>query len=609
MDYKNGFVLSAVVFAFLAILISTPTFAFTCGVNVYGLNIEGDKIVGYVQNSGTGLELISYAFYVNGEEVRTGSFELRMSQTRRIEHTYSFGHGEYTIELWAEAGCNANDSETIVHNILEPYMCQNPSGFEGQDYCDYTNTRYMVCDDGQWIVVDVNGGEYCYNCNVCGDGMCNCGETASTCWADCRNICSPEYLDTYRCNGDWRQRLYRNSDCEYEWKDWELCADCVDGYCVDGYECTPGWKCRDYYHRAYQNSDCTWSSSTYCQDGCSNGYCIGDGCTPGWRCKDSYNKAYQNSDCSWSSITYCSNRCENGYCRGEYGTCSVSIEDFDYITEVSEGSPAWVKFTLKNTGTRKETIRAKLYIDGSYWGSEKVELYSGSKITKSFNFYLLEGSHNVRVEAVAECGYTDTRNVIINIRGTGTQPPQACNYNGVCEYGESRQTCPHDCPEPEPTPTYITSVDVHPTSLDIENCATGTVSIDITSSKKQTFTIDVSGVSEEWLSYPGSLEVDVGDKRVYLYITPKEPGTYILDLSVKAESEGKEFTETVEFYVSPTQEAGTGMTGFLTAVSANLVAVIIGIIIVIAIILYIGFKRIRPEEEFSELEPAEPKTF
>ncbi|MCK4496759.1 MAG: hypothetical protein KAU24_01085, partial [Candidatus Aenigmarchaeota archaeon] len=114
---------------------------------------------------------------------------------------------------------------------------------------------------------------------------------------------------------------------------------------------------------------------------------------------------------------------------------------------------------------------------------------------------------------------------------------------------------------------------------------------------------------KEWLSYPSSLEVDAGDKRVYLYITPEEPGTYTLELSVKAEYEGKEFTETVEFYVSPVQEVGSGMTGFLTAASANLAAVIIGIVIVIAILLYIGFKRIRPEEEFSEIEPAEPKTF
>jgi len=284
----------------------------------------------------------------------------------------------------------------------------------------------------------------------------------------------------------------------------------------------------------------------------------------------------------------------NGYCIGEYEDCGVSITDFDYITQVSEGSPAWVKTTVKNTGNYKETITVKLYIDNSYWGSEKAELHSGTKTTRSFNFYLDEGSHDVRVDAVANCGSKDTRHVTINVQKLGDQP-QACNYNGVCEYGESYQTCPHDCPKPEEPTTYTTSVDVHPTSLDIENCGTGTVSIDITSARKQTFTIDVTGVSEDWVSYPGSLEMEAGKKRVYLYITPREPGIHALELSITAESEGKEFTETVSFYVSPGQEAVSGMTGFLIANTASLAALVIIVIIAAFVVIYIGYKRIRAD--------------
>ncbi len=39
-------------------------------------------------------------------------------------------------------------------------------------------------------------------------------------------------------------------------------------------------------------------------------------CTTGWKCKDTYTKAYQNSDCSWSSISACSSSqiCSGGAC-------------------------------------------------------------------------------------------------------------------------------------------------------------------------------------------------------------------------------------------------------------------------------------------------------
>jgi len=38
-------------------------------------------------------------------------------------------------------------------------------------------------------------------------------------------------------------------------------------------------------------------------------------CTEGWECKTNNDRAYQYSDCSWSASTYCSNGCENGACK------------------------------------------------------------------------------------------------------------------------------------------------------------------------------------------------------------------------------------------------------------------------------------------------------
>jgi hypothetical protein len=532
MDIKMPMFI-AILFAFLAVFMPVQALASGCGVDVYSLDVQDGKIIGYVRNTGDTIDLIDYTIYVNGDEVRTGSFELDAYTARRIEHSYSFGHGEYEIEMEAESDCGDSDSRSVTYNVLESYMCSNPSGFEGQERCDYIDRRYLECEDGEWETVDIDDdddyyGEYCYNCNACGDNVCNCGETADTCRQDCGMTCNPMYLDTYRCNGVIRQRLHLDYDCNYEWFNWERCQDdCFDGYCTGYY---PG----------------------------------GGGGTSG------------------------------GY------ECGVSITGFDYIDHVSEGSPAWVKVTAENTGDRSETITVRLYIDGSQWSSGTLNLYEGEDGTKTFNFYLDAGKHTIKAEAKAGCGSSDSKQASMDAQASGTFP-QACNYNGVCEYGESYGTCPHDCPAPQQAASYTTGADVHPDTLDIERYGTGIVSIDITSSRKQTFTLAVSGIPEDWVSYPGSLEMDAGNRRVYLYITPKDTGTYSLSLSVRAEAESKEFVESVGFYVSVPDAGNSGLAGLVSGASANMAAIVVSVIVVAAIVVYIGFRKLKADDGLDDI--------
>lgn len=47
--------------------------------------------------------------------------------------------------------------------------------------------------------------------------------------------CSEGYLDSYRCSGDSRERLYRYSDCRTEWRHYEHCSNgCSGGVCSSG---------------------------------------------------------------------------------------------------------------------------------------------------------------------------------------------------------------------------------------------------------------------------------------------------------------------------------------------------------------------------------------
>ena len=38
--------------------------------------------------------------------------------------------------------------------------------------------------------------------------------------------------------------------------------------------CSSGWKCKTEYHKAYQNSDCSWKSTSFCESGCEKGSCL-----------------------------------------------------------------------------------------------------------------------------------------------------------------------------------------------------------------------------------------------------------------------------------------------------------------------------------------------
>ena len=62
--------------------------------------------------------------------------------------------------------------------------------------CDYFQRKYCtrdeygmcssgICLEDSWICGDTDGIDYCVNCNHCGDGVCNCGETNVDCPTDC----------------------------------------------------------------------------------------------------------------------------------------------------------------------------------------------------------------------------------------------------------------------------------------------------------------------------------------------------------------------------------------------------------------------------------------
>jgi hypothetical protein len=315
--------------------------------------------------------------------------------------------------------------------------------------------------------------------------------------------CTSRWLDQYRCDGDVIQRRYRYSDCDTSWRNWEVCDyDCYRGYCTDYYgyrydygRCSSGWICTDYYHRAYQDSNCDLGQSYYCPNGCTSGACRSSGIV-----YPPVTPTYQ---------------------------CGVSIEEFDFSDTVGVGNRATATFTARNTGRSSQTMTFQVYVDSQLEDSHKVTAGSGASFTKTFDFYPDVGLHNIEVKARVDCGKIDSRRAQVRVE------------SGFI-------------PDPSPQPSIsVTDVDVSPNQIDLEPFESKVFAIEIKSAVTQSFTIDISGMDADWLSYPSSVSVSKGTKRVYVYVSPQKDGVYPLNIKVRSLSQGDEFSRVVRVYVSP----------------------------------------------------------
>ena len=232
-----------------------------------------------------------------------------------------------------------------------------------------------------------------------------------------------------------------------------------------------------------------------------------------------------DSDCSWGSSYYCQNGCQSGTCKTQT-TCGVRIESFDYVQAINVNERATVTFSARNTASISTTITYELFVDLRLEETYSRTVASGSSYTKTFDYYPSAGLHDIKVKATASCSSYDTRVARISV-GDGPTPG------------------PFD-------PKTITALDVHPTQLDMNACEGKTIELIIdTPAESQAFSIEITGIRPDWISYPAIIEASRGRKHVYAYVNPQEEGTYNLQINVKALTEGKEFSRVVKVFVAP----------------------------------------------------------
>ena len=146
---------------------------------------------------------------------------------------------------------------------------------------------------------------------------------------------------------------------------------------------------------------------------------------------------------------------------------------------------------------------------------------------------------------------------------------------------------------------------IYPSSTDASFCESKFITIDIHSSREQVFTIAVSGVPSEWVSYQSQNIVEQGDRQLYVYVGPKEVGNHKVRVDVRAVGENLAYSQEVSIYTAPCQaqpvaDGGLSITGSLIEATQNPLFWILLIVLAAGIIILIGFVKLRPDVEYYE---------
>ncbi len=521
-----------------------------CRIEIYDLDIEDDEDITFgIRNRGDYDVEVEYRIYVDGDRVERDDIDIDEGDSERIRFEYDDFEGgeEYEIRVRAEADCGDTDEEEVTYTVL------------GED-CRIEIYDLDIEDDEDITFGIRNRGDYDveveYRIYVDGDRVER--DDIDIDEGDSERI-EFRYYD-FEEGETYKIRVRAEADCgdtDEETETIIIGEDCNPGY-LNIYKCYGNW-----LQKRYRTSDCdlVWKNWQYCSQGCSGGQCIG---VPG---------------------------------PGPSPGCSLSLENMEYSQTVAPGETGFVKATVRNTGSYTEDFRVEFHLDGTYLGRKVFTLGPGSAVTRTWNFVVFEkGKHTIGVSVSSDCGASGSREGVINAAAPVTT---ACNYNGVCELGESWQNCPYDCPEPGPEPGP-TDVEIQPSSMDVNLYKSKVVSINIHSHVKQDFTISIDGVPQDWLDYKQTMNVE-GDRTSYIFINPKETGSYTLAVKVVAAAEELTFTKDVDVFIAQADSPGAqpldGLTGSLITIATSIYTVIVIIIIAAALVAWFGIRHLKTDDE------------
>jgi PGF-pre-PGF domain-containing protein len=274
--------------------------------------------------------------------------------------TYTYTTACYASDSINEEYCGMeDDSASCSVNVVDEKISFNV--MTGKQEC--LDMGWQWCDGTcAYSCGDSGGGSIGY----CGDNNCNTasGEDCGTCSVDCGSCTSPTPPPSPTPPTTTKECTTHN-DCgvgrtcnpsTYKCQDNPSCGDgtcglfettvnCPSDCTPPTSSCTPGWKCKDNDNRAYQSSDCSWSSTQYCGiNKCSNGNCITtSSCSADTDCTGWLEGCCSDNTCA---VGCCKTTCPTGYtCNKATNKCESNSANapcsFNTCQTCTDGGCVW----------------------------------------------------------------------------------------------------------------------------------------------------------------------------------------------------------------------------------------------------------------------------
>jgi|GEM_PF-4163380 len=248
---------------------------------------------------------------------------------------------------------------------------------------------------------------------------------------------------------------------------------------------------------------------------------------PGWEGQEicQPDGIYRCESGSWKKLEVSEEEfCRRCGCEGEAErACGIFFSSYEWIEKAVENQPVRIGFEIASL--QPQEVSVELYLNGSlnqtesFWVEDKKE--------SSFELSLPPGTYQIEVRARSSCG-SDSFGFLLDVSPF------------------KHQEIPEEEVQEEAKPKPETAVELEPEEIEMALGQTRVIRLDITSHQPQYFRIEVSPAEiaawqeRVWIEESGT---------VYIYLLPKEMGSFDLEIEVRAESEKKDFRFEIKVYV------------------------------------------------------------
>ncbi len=232
-----------------------------------------------------------------------------------------------------------------------------------------------------------------------------------------------------------------------------------------------------------------------------------------------------NVQCVFDSNCKSGNVCRSYSCVPRSAKCGVDIQDFDYMKQTAVGEAGKIFANIKNSGELKEDIKINMSVGSLSIGSLSLALGPGVDKLLEFSYNRSVGKYKIVLDVSADCGSSDKEEAYSEVKNVSVKSL--------------------------PDIALATDISLQKNSLETAPGIEKPLRVKISTTKPQIFSLRVSGVPAEWLSYPSTIGV-TNDRLVNIFVKPLTAGDY--NITVHVQGTEQNFTSMASLKVETAEE-------------------------------------------------------